>query len=270
MGDWSRLTGELDRWQDAGATATFWWRDDDAVEPTPQLERLLRHAGAIPLALAVIPALATQGLADRLRKEASVVVLQHGWRHANHAPSGNNEYPGGRLDEDVSREFLEGHNLLATLFGAQAIPVFSPPWHGFDQRFLPLLRRSGLMAISRKGPRADAFAAEGLFQANAHVSPIRWSVPPSFGDDDLYLESIIDHLRGRRLGLYDRTEPTGLLTHHLVQDARSYAFMSRLGELVSQHPGAVWLDAREIFAPQAPLGDAVVATRRNTAPSGEI
>ncbi len=55
MGDWLQLTDELDRRQDAGSTATFWWRDDDAVEWTPQLDVPLRHAGTIPLALAVTP-----------------------------------------------------------------------------------------------------------------------------------------------------------------------------------------------------------------------
>ena len=38
---WVELQAELDRWQEAGKTARFWLRDDDAIEPTPQLERFL-------------------------------------------------------------------------------------------------------------------------------------------------------------------------------------------------------------------------------------
>jgi len=222
------------------------------VDDTPHLDRLLEHAGAIPLALAVIPALATEALATKVARHASVVVLQHGWRHANHAPGGNNEYPAGRAGEEVSQELAAGRRVLTDLFGPQALPVFVPPWHGFDACFFPLLRHSGLAGISRKGPRPGLFAAEGVVQANAHASLIKWSMPPSFGDDDLYLGQIIDHLRGRRLGRCDATEPTGLLTHHLVQDDKSYKFISQFAAVVSKHPACVWTDPKNIFSPMRP------------------
>lgn len=247
MCPWEQLTKELDCWERAGATATFWWRDDDAVDDTLQLDRLLKQAGAIPLALAVVPGLATRDLAERLANYASVVVLQHGWRHANHALGGYNEYPASRPKEEVSQELAGGRRVLTALFGPQAIPVFAPPWHGFDGRFLPLLRRNGLSGISRKGPRPGLFAAEGVLQVNAHMSPNKWSNPPSFADDGLYLDQVIDHLRGRRLGLYDATEATGLLTHHLVQNDRSYEFISRLISVISRHPAGKWLDGRDVF-----------------------
>ena len=31
---WPDLTAELDRWGEAGRTATLWWRDDDATAPS--------------------------------------------------------------------------------------------------------------------------------------------------------------------------------------------------------------------------------------------
>lgn len=263
MASWPELTEELDRWHDAGASATFWWRDDDAVDDTPHLDVLLQHADAIPLALSVIPGLATQKLADRIAKLASVVVLQHGWRHDNHAPGANSEYPGSRSMEEVSQELAEGRRVLTALFGPQAIPVFAPPWHGFDVRFLPLLRHNGLTGISRKGPRSSRFAAEGVFQANTHMVPIKWSTPPSFADDDLYLDQALDHLRGRRLGRYDAMEATGLLTHHLVQDERSYAFISRFVAVVSAHPAGVWMDATNMFPLQAAADHTTTGTSRN-------
>jgi hypothetical protein len=108
MSAWRTLIDELDRWTETGATADFWWRDDDAIAHTPQLDLLLKHAGSIPLALAVIPGLATSDLADRLRDVSSAVVLQHGWRHANHATTGRNEYPSSRTERDVSQELAEG------------------------------------------------------------------------------------------------------------------------------------------------------------------
>jgi hypothetical protein len=246
---WHRLVEELDRWGEAGTVATFWWRDDDAVEATPQLETLLDCAGSLPVSLAVVPRRATVGLANRLRSQASVTVLQHGWRHDSHAPDGFDEYPAGRSYAEVSAELAEGRARLDWLFGAQAIPVFVPPWHGFDDCFLSLLVGNGLSAISRKGPRPTNTAAPGVFQANAHVSPIRWTDPPSFEDDHRYLDQVVDHLRGRRLGHCDGEEATGLLTHHLVQDRRSFAFIGQFVELVSRHPSAAWLSARTVFAP---------------------
>ena len=86
---WDALRDELRRWGDAGLCATFWWRDDDAQDHTPALDRLLRLASALEVvpALAVIPAGATPALAETLKAAAHVDVLQHGYAHRNHAPS---------------------------------------------------------------------------------------------------------------------------------------------------------------------------------------
>lgn len=249
MTGWHSLTDELDRWSDSGEIATFWWRDDDAVRPTPQLDALLQYAGGVPIALAVIPAAVTPALADRLRGEPSIVVMQHGWRHTDHAMGGRNEYPASRAEEDVERELSDGSSLLAERFGSQYLPVFVPPWHGFDTRFLALLPRHGIGWISRKGPRPSDCAIEGLRQANAHIAPIRWGAPPSFGSKEEHLLTIVDHLRGRRVRSYDFDEPTGILTHHLVQNNASYAFIARLLDFTAKHPAAEWLDPRQIFQP---------------------
>jgi len=86
--DWQSLTEELDCWDKNGLCATFWWRDDDATTPSPNLHRMLDIAeqhGA-PLALAVIPSLAKPELAELLNTHMNVDVLQHGFAHTNHAP----------------------------------------------------------------------------------------------------------------------------------------------------------------------------------------
>ena len=71
---WQPLVGELQRWRQAGRAADLWLRDDDAVEPTAALDRLLALAGrhSIPLTLAVIPAHAGEALAVRLSGEPLV------------------------------------------------------------------------------------------------------------------------------------------------------------------------------------------------------
>ena len=249
MTSWEDLTRELDAWQASGRVATFWWRDDDCVEPTAELDKLIHHASTIPIALAVIPALTSAQLADKLREEPSVTVLQHGWRHINHAGDGSNqwsEYPASRDYREVAEEFVEGRRLLSDLFGIQYLPVFVPPFYGFDDRFLPILAKSGITAISVGGPRRAA-AVDRVRYVNVHCVPILWTTPPSFGTDSEHLDSVINHLRGRRLGQYDPLEPTGLATHHLVQDDRSYEFISQLAAMISGHPGAAWLDPKEIF-----------------------
>src|SRR5207247_4242563 len=83
--EWPDLVDELDRWGLAGRVAMLWWRDDDAVTVTPQLNKLLELAGEVPVALAVIPALARPELATALRGWPLVAVMQHGWQHANRA-----------------------------------------------------------------------------------------------------------------------------------------------------------------------------------------
>ena len=91
MTSWRNLSAELDAWAAAGRSATLWWRDDDAVAPSPELDRLLTLARArdLPLALAVIPARASQDLADWLvAQPARATLVQHGYAHQNHARKG--------------------------------------------------------------------------------------------------------------------------------------------------------------------------------------
>lgn len=244
---WSMLLRELDAWNRAGSVATFWWRDDDAVSDTKELDDLLSCAGETPVALAVIPKLADATLSKKLAACPSVTVLQHGWEHVNHALQGSNsEYPAGRDERELEYEFRLGSTILQAEYPDRYIPVFAPPWHGFSDSYIPLLVNVGLRALTRKGARSKARAME-LSVSNVHCVPILWSSPPSFGDDDEYLASILDHLDGRRSGRYDPDEPTGILTHHLVQDERSYRFMGQLRKIVSDHPSSRWLGAREVF-----------------------
>jgi len=243
---WNDLNDELDHWTTMQQKATFWWRDDDAISDTEALDNLLECSGTVPLALAVIPSMVKSSLVQKIEKYSTISVLQHGWKHVSHASVPNSEYPAGRDPSVVFREFISGHQLLHDFFGAKSLPVFAPPWHGFDDYYIPLLAKAGLKALSRKGPRKVP-VTHGVVLSNVHCVPIKWSDPPSFGLDDDYLAVIVDHLKNRRLGNSDMAEPTGLLTHHLVQNMQSYTFMGRLIKLVQTHPAACWLDASAVF-----------------------
>jgi hypothetical protein len=39
--DWTALDAELAAWDQAGLTLPLWWRDDDAVKPTPALDQYI-------------------------------------------------------------------------------------------------------------------------------------------------------------------------------------------------------------------------------------
>src|ERR1700761_3481538 len=91
---WAEVRGELDRWADAGLTARFWVRDDDAIQVSTNLERLRALAAAykIQVGLAVIPGKVLPDLLDFLGGSASEFYpMSHGWKHDNHSIS---EKPG--------------------------------------------------------------------------------------------------------------------------------------------------------------------------------
>jgi hypothetical protein len=246
--EWPDLAVELDRWEEAGRIARLWWRDDDAVAPSAELDRLLRLAGGTPLALAVIPRMAEPDLAERLAGEPHVAVLQHGWRHANHAATGKkSEYPAERSGADVAAELAAGRARLAALFGERALPILVPPWNRFDERFVPLLAATGIAALSQMAPRKTALPA-GIVTIDVHLDDVAWHEGRGFVGTGAALGRLIAELRARRES-GDETA-IGVLTHHLVMDDSTADFMARLGGVVAAHPAARWAGAPEMLAPR--------------------
>jgi hypothetical protein len=251
---WSDLVAEFDRWKEAGRVATLWWRDDDAVGPSDRLERLLSISGDIPIALAVIPAGADSRLATwlvhpvRSRQTARLFVLQHGWRHQSHAVDGKkSEFPPERSRRAVACDLAAGRMRLVTLFEARALPILAPPWNRFDCRFLSLLVDCGLGGLSSVGPRRLVRPAPGVVAANAHVDLVAWTGDRGFIGEEAALRGLIRHLRARRSAGVDAEEPTGILTHHLVQDEATDTFLHKLATITEVHRAARWLDATEVF-----------------------
>jgi hypothetical protein len=252
---WSDLIDELDQWNDAGRVATLWWRDDDAVSPSDRLDRLLSISGDIPIALAVIPAGADSRLAawlahpPRLRQTAPLFVLQHGWRHRNRAVDGKkSEFPPERSRRAVSHDLAAGLMRLATLFEARSLPVLAPPWNRFDRRFLSLLIDCGFAGLSTVGPRQSVQPSPGIVAANVHIDLVAWTGDRRFIGEDAALRGLIGHLQARRSNEGDAEEPTGILTHHLIQDEATETFLFKLAAITGVHRAARWLDATEVFA----------------------
>lgn len=252
MTSWSILADELARWGDTGLIADLWWRDDDAVADTPALRRLLAVA-EVPVALAVIPADLQPNLIAALIGRpagAAVVALQHGFSHQNHEPAGRKKAELGAARDStlVLADLAAGVKIMAETFGAAALPVLTPPWNRIAPEIITRLSNLGFRGLSTHLPRRLAVPAPGLLQVNTHVDIIDWHAGRGFIGPDRTLALIAGHLRARRLGEVDRAEPSGLLTHHLVQDEASWSFLRRLQDWLSDYPMLRWLTAQAVFA----------------------
>lgn len=246
-GVWRELDEEFDAWANLRQIATLWWRDDDAIDDGERLVQLLRAADTCPISLAVVSGHATARLAKRMATIPKAAVLQHGWSHASYAqPPNFSEYPGDRRVDDVRGELREGRSRLLALFDHLALPVFVPPFDSFDDKFLSQLAEAGLRGISRMGPRATRALPDGFVEANVHIPLHDWH-KGCFRGEEATLGALLRHLRARRRCQVDLVEPVGILTHHLVQDDRSYEFMTRLLAETNSRPGVRWLSGQEVF-----------------------
>lgn len=249
MDGFEGLERELDAWRALGRTATLWWRDDDAVSVTPAVERLLAIAAetGTPVALAVMPRDADDGLRRRLDGFPLASVLQHGWGHDNHAPAGEHWEEHGlrhRPREKVLGELGEG--LRRTLAFRRGLPALVPPWNKADADLVGELGSLGIQGISTWGPREQADAAQGVCRANVHVDVMHWDESRFLGAEAVAAQ-FLTHLSARRQGLADANEATGLMTHHGWHDEAVWRFLPELFRRTSAHPGARWIDAREAF-----------------------
>ena len=257
MASWQALADEATRWADTGRVGALWWRDDDAVDASPALERLLaiQHEQAVPLALAVVPAQATAALAARLRGTRDVDVLQHGYAHVNHATAGE----GKKMELGLHRpammvlgELGTGWLALERLFGAQALAVMVPPWNRIAPPLVQTLPEIGFKGLSTFGPRLRPRPARGLLEINTHVDLIDWKGERGFVGETAALTVLVDALaRARVASPATSAEPVGILSHHLAMDAGAWDFLRSLCERTKTLESIRVRSARELFAPEA-------------------
>ena len=215
--------------------ATFWWRDDDAAEFTPALERLL--AFEVPMALAVIPQIAEEELFEKLPPRVS--VLQHGTDHVNRAAPGEKktEFPASESDERALERLAAAARRLKAMAGDRALPVLVPPWNRIRETLIGGLPGAGFTGLSRDG---KAKAVAGLAQVNTHIDIIAWHEGRRFIGEAQALCAAIE--------LMEMTNPVGWLTHHAVHDTQAWRFLERLVRI----RGVRWASAAELFSYTAP------------------
>ena len=233
--DWSPLRAELAACRRDALDIPLWWRDDDAIDLTPALDRLdlLATQVCMSVHLAVIPAHATQALADHMHG-TRLIPLVHGWAHTDH--SGPNEKKNEFLTDrpDLVQDSGRGFERMTTLFGNALRPMFVPPWNRVQDGLVPALARQGFTALSTFGARQAIEAAPGIELINTHIDPIWWKGTRDLVDPETLVAAAVAHLQARRRGEQDPTEPFGILTHHLVHTPAIWAFTSDfLNEMLS-------------------------------------
>jgi hypothetical protein len=252
LSGWENLDAELSRWALIGRQADFWLRDDDATIQAPALERLLSlvNDARIPLALAVIPASATIGLARYLEPSGAVSVIQHGYAHVNHENNGGkkSEFPETRSLDTVIGDLVKGRSVIADLFGGQSLPVLAPPWNRISSSAVQSLFNCGISGLSRFQPRFSSFAATGVKQINTHVDLISWRDGKVGKAGQKVAAEIASHLAARRTGEADLSEATGILSHHLAMDETAWKALSEVLTFLSSDNRVHWKNADSLFA----------------------
>lgn len=248
MVDWTSLQNELRIWRGEGLALHLWWRDDDAVSHTEALDRMVALAAGLemPVHLAVIPKYADQSLVDLVLAGKNLVPLVHGWAHENHASQGRKKAEFGEPRLGQIQEAAAAIDRMQSLFGADLAAIFVPPWNRIDPALTTRLPALGYRALSTFTPRTTRNPTDGLVQINTHIDPIDWRGGGGLVSPETILANLIRHLQDRREGRADLAEPLGMLTHHLVQDAKTWQFtetcLSRLLE-----SGAVPLNLRTMI-----------------------
>jgi peptidoglycan/xylan/chitin deacetylase (PgdA/CDA1 family) len=235
---WSPLRDELARWADAGRKPALWFRDDDAVEPTLALDRLvgLTRAHGVPVTLAVIPAATGNDLARRLASEGHTSVVVHGWSHKNHAPTSEKKQELGpdRPQITILGELRQGFEKLKPLYGEQFLPVLVPPWNRIAPSLLPHLADIGYRAISVYGPSKTRAP---IARVNTHVDIMDWHGTRGGWPHADMVRLVAAEMRHRFLGA---EEPIGVLSHHLVHDETAWSFLARLFEETAGKASVGW------------------------------
>ncbi|MDK1493763.1 polysaccharide deacetylase family protein [Sinorhizobium sp. 7-81] len=256
---WQPLIDRLDRLR-AGQRVDFWLRDDDAVEPTPALDRLveLTDRFSVPATLAVIPAHTNGELSHYLDRRDDISIAVHGWAHRNHAlPAEKRQELGDhRPREIVLDELNRGYSRLRMLHPSSFVPLLVPPWNRIDVALLGGLPEMGFRALSVFGPerkpaRKAAYEKASSLSAfprlrliNTHVDVMDWRGTRGCRDHREIIRDIV-----RRLDEMDLDEEAvGILTHHLVHDESVWEFLSRLFDLTAAHPVCRWRKVGDLIA----------------------
>ncbi|RTL30735.1 MAG: hypothetical protein EKK49_12960 [Rhodocyclaceae bacterium] len=248
----SPLRAELELWQASGRSCPFWWRDDDLVCASPELNKmaLLAAEARVPVLAAVIPAHTDGRLGEDTMGMAELSFCQHGYAHKSHVAAGvpSSEFGNGRQLSEVAREIAEGRQRLQGLFGERFIPVFVPPWNRIAANFIPLLEEYRFLGLSQHRDE-PSLPDSKLITVHCDIEILLWSAASKATckpTQTLVLE-LVKRLAKLRTNAME-PEPLGVLTHHRAMKDDAWLFMHTLFAVTAEFSVVRWLPAAEIFS----------------------
>ena len=265
------IKSELGCWRSAGLRPQFWLRDDDAIDVTPQLERLCAVAERyhVQIGLAVIPASIGPALPGFVRgHSAQVWPLAHGWTHTNHRvkqPPG--EFGEDRPEEDVRGDLVDALHAFKRAFPDRST-VFVPPYNHIAPMFVAALPDIGYCGLSSSPNiwesrvvrtlannawlRLPRLPVTSTFKrVDTHLDIIDWQARTA-QSEDVVLHRMLGELRMRRKGSLPADYPIGILSHHLVHDEAIWLAMERLLDDLASEGTADFVTCQEVFGRPAP------------------
>jgi len=241
------LRDELQEWRADGRTASLWLRDDDAVAPTPALDRLIGLARdhAVPVALAIIPVSTGPDLAHRLAQETLIHPVVHGWSHANHAPPSEKKQELGdhRPRQAVKDDLTRGLARLSEFYRDRLTSLLVPPWNRIDPALLddlPMLGYTGLSAFGHK-----LASTEHLTVVNTHIDIVDSRAGNRCRDHGVLIADLARELAEARAA--GGAAPVGVLSHHLVSDDDAFRFLSDLFDVTARIGAVRWRTPAELL-----------------------
>jgi predicted glycosyltransferase len=236
---WHLVQDELAHWEGEEKQFHFWWRDDDVIESSKALDKMiaLQRRFNQPLYLACIPELCGEDLAKALKGYEQIFILQHGYDHKNHGLRGEKkiELGGSWPIHEAQHDLLVGKQKLKEFFGNHFMPVLVPPWNRIDHTYFPFIEEHYKALSLFKNPTTD-----NKFQMiNTQIDIIDWKKGKAFLGEEACLLLFLAELQKRRFGAVDITAPIGLLTHHLNHDDQCWAFLEKFLALLEENQSLV-------------------------------
>ena len=147
----------------------------------------------------------------------------------------------------VLDELRLGFGRLTELFPTQFLPVLVPPWNRIADSVRERRQEVGLAGLSTFGtaPPGDPH------WINMHLDIFEWRpVRRPLNTGRLMLLS----WRRSERRLAGDPEPIGIMTHHLVHEEASWAFLDDLFGLIAKHPAVAWPSHAALFNLARPRG----------------
>lgn len=219
----------LTQQQAAGKTVEVFFRDDDVDEDEASLQRflLLFAARNIPVVLGVIPARLTTAGIELLRQfSTSVELVQHGWQHINHEPTGRKcEFGASRSLAEQLDDLSRGQARMNEAFGEQWFPAFIPPWNRCTAVTQQALSQLGFRVLSKLREKESPPAAWP--EISVTLDLFHWK-------DGARLKPAAD-IRRELAQQIQQGEVIGIMSHHKVMTEDALVFLEQLLDELKQY-----------------------------------